>query len=234
MKDKRHFKSIRASMILMILVLVTSCIVAGTYAKYVSSNEVENIARVAKFGVTIEGGGNVFSQSYNSNGQARVSSISVLSTDDKNVVAPGTEGTMTAITVSGTPEVSVRVEFEGNLSVENWEVVIDKEGTKKFYCPIIITVEGQGVDGTKKIDGTEHTDADSFAKAVNDAIASFSQDYSVEDFKDIDFKVNIPYISWEWLFDRENEEYDNYDTQLGNKADATIALIVTTTVTQLD
>lgn len=222
MKDKRHFKSMRASMILMILVLVTSCIVAGTYAKYVSSKTVNNTARVAKFGVTIEGGDDVFFQSYESGGKVKASSKSVLSTE--KVVAPGTKGDMTPITISGTPEVSVRVDFKGNLSIENWEVTNEQE-TKEFYCPIIITV------GEKKIDRTSCGDKESFENAVNEAIAEFSKDYNVEDFNQSGFEVDIPSISWEWAFESGN---DNYDTQLGDKADATIKLIVTATVTQLD
>lgn len=227
MKDKRHFKSIRASMILMILVLVTSCIVAGTYAKYVSSKTVVENARIAKFGVTIDGGGNAFAKSYDSDGQARVSFISVFSTD--SVVAPGTEGTMDSITVSGKPEVSVKVEFKGKLSIKNWQVTNEQE-TEEFYCPIIITV------GEREFDGTEYQDAVSFEKDVNDAIPLISKEYDVNegDFEWSEFNEEIPNISWKWIFDRENEEYDNYDTQLGDKADATITLTVTATVTQLD
>lgn len=229
MKDKRHFKSMRASMILMILVLVTSCIVAGTYAKYVSSKTVNNTARVAKFGVTIEGGDEAFFQSYESGGKLRTSSISVLSTDEKNVVAPGTEGTMKLIKVSGKPEVSVKVEFKGKLSIKNWQVTNEQE-TEEFYCPIIITV------GEREFDGTEYQDAVSFEKDVNDAIPLISKEYDVNegDFEWSEFNEEIPNISWKWIFDRENEEYDNYDTQLGDKADATITLTVTATVTQLD
>lgn len=237
MKEKRHFKSMRASLILMILVLLTSCIVAGTYAKYISSGTGGDYARIAKFGVEIEAGGAAFSNAYASKTeeQARATVMSVLSSD--HVIAPGTSGEMASISVSGKPEVSVRVAYEGEFAVTNWEV-IDK-GQKVFYCPITIKV------GDKEIKGRSFEDADPFAKAVNEAIASFSADYQVEDFQNTGLQktVQVPKITWEWAFEGEGI-VDEYDTQLGNKAcetpqgendkAVTITLIVRTTVTQID
>ena len=48
----------RVAGLLLALVLVTSCFVGGTFAKYVTSGGGTDHARVAKFGVTVKATGN--------------------------------------------------------------------------------------------------------------------------------------------------------------------------------
>ena len=44
---------LRAAVLMLALVLITSCFVGGTFAKYVTSGIGGDVARVAKFGVTV-------------------------------------------------------------------------------------------------------------------------------------------------------------------------------------
>lgn len=235
-KIKKRFKSMRVSMILMIMAVVTSCIVGGTYAKYICSNTGVDNARVAKFGVVIEANGTAFSNAYDSKERGTVKSV--LSTD--NVIAPGTSGRMISMVVSGKPEVSIEVKYTANFSVYNWEV-IEKNENKVFYCPITITV------GDIDIVGTNFTSANEFEMAVNEAIENFSDVYFVENFgesADIKDIIKVPSVSWRWDFEGDNIN-NEYDTYLGNRAceqstvgenntKSTINLIITTTVTQIN
>lgn len=235
MKEKRRFKSIRVAMILLVLALITSCVVGGTYAKYVSSGVGLDAARVAKFGVEIIGNGTAFSKTYDTN-TARGTMKSVLSTD--NVIAPGTSGEMISMSVSGNPEVSVAVTYKGEFAIDNWEVV-DSEETK-YYCPITIIVDGS------EIKGTSFETAQQFQDAVNAAIDGCSGTYYVEEFSTggLGKTIRVPSVQWRWDFDGEGIN-DQYDTYLGNRACevsdggpngkiATICLIITTTITQID
>ena len=52
MTSKKHW-TLRAAGLLFALVLITSCFVGGTFAKYVTSGYGHESARVAKFGVTM-------------------------------------------------------------------------------------------------------------------------------------------------------------------------------------
>lgn len=59
MTTKKHW-TLRAAGLLFALVLITSCFVGGTFAKYVTSKSASDSARVAKFGVVIEAQDNRF------------------------------------------------------------------------------------------------------------------------------------------------------------------------------
>ena len=81
----------RAAVLMLALVLITSYFVGGTFAKYVTSKSGTDSARVAKFGVTVTANGDVFAKEYDTDDQTVVGTIakSVISTD--KVVAPGTK-----------------------------------------------------------------------------------------------------------------------------------------------
>lgn len=104
----------RVAGLLLALVLVTSCFVCGTFAKYVTSGTGSDSARVAKFGVEITANGTMFAKEYATDDGTVEATIakSVVSSDDKNLVAPGTKGDMVSMTMTGTPEVAVNVKCE--------------------------------------------------------------------------------------------------------------------------
>lgn len=123
-------KMMRVASILLVAVLLTTSIISGTFAKYVTSGEASDSARVAKFGVTVTATGNLFSENYkrvndgNTPGTAETNhsletegqngfTMTVESTNG-DVVAPGTksEGTGLTFGVSGTPEVDVNVKLD--------------------------------------------------------------------------------------------------------------------------
>ncbi len=76
-------KALKIASILLVLVLATSCFVGNTFAKYITSAGVDDSARVAYWGFTrgAEEDFALFTTAYNE---------SVLSSNQDNVVAPGT------------------------------------------------------------------------------------------------------------------------------------------------
>ena len=211
-------KLMRAALLLLVLTLVTSCFVGGTFAKYTTSAEGSDTARVAKWGVEITANGATFANKYATDTGNVVGTIanSVVSAD--KVIAPGTKGNMVGMTITGTPEVAVSVNYAANFKVEGWTV------DDKFYCPLQIKV------GSTMIDGVKFNNAVAFENAVNTEISTYNKNYAAgTDLSTA--SVTTPSVSWEWPF----SEDDIKDTALGNLEKApTVSLTVTTTVTQID
>lgn len=205
-------KAMRLASALLVLTLLTTCAISSTFAKYVTKAEGKDTARVAKFGVTVTAIDNAFSTVYDSETSATVKS----STTEK-VVAPGTKGSFTPATVTGTPEVSVKVTNEGTVELgENWTV------NDTYYCPLKVKV------GNTTLEGTTYANVDAFETAIKEAIDGTTKTYAPNTA--ISSSDSTPAISWEWAFEGD----DAKDTVLGNAANATISITVTTTVTQVD
>lgn len=217
-------KMMRLASCLLIAVLLTTCAVSGTFAKYVTSGSATDSARVAKFGVTVTGTGNMFAKTYTkTDAKFTVAEDSVVSTE--NVVAPGTSGSLGGFAITGTPEVAVRVSYTAD-TVDFGDKWVDKDGN--YYCPIEITV------GTTVIKGLDYTTIDAFEADIKTAIedVNFKKDYAAgTSLGDAD-KLNI---SWAWAFEGNDDVKDTY---LGDQAAAdnaaTINVGVSCTVTQID
>ena len=238
MTSKKNW-TLRAAVLMFALVLITSCFVGGTFAKYVTSGSGTDSARVAKFGVTVTASGDLFAKEYATDDQTVVGTIakSVISTD--KVVAPGTasNGDFVAATVTGTPEVAVRVSYKldtATLQLENW-----KDGDGKFYCPLVFKVKTP--DGNTVISGMEFQTAEAMKAALVNAVAAYTKDYAPG--TDLSGKAaETLAISWEWPFetgtDADKPANNIRDTFLGDEAAAgraaTVSLTLATTVTQID
>lgn len=124
----------RIASVLLIAVLVTTCGISGTYAKYVSTAEGSDTARVAKWGwgntsISID----LFSDTYGE---------TVDSADDANVIAPGTSQTGTLIWAPATgfaPEVDYELSFAltgtvpADIETElDWTLQIDNGDVQTF------------------------------------------------------------------------------------------------------
>ena len=116
MTSKKHW-TLRAAGLLFALVLITSCFVGGTFAKYVTTGGGHESARVAKFGVTMSvANDKAFKQTYDTD-NASISgtiskSVEYSGNGDENLVAPGTKGSEPVVlSIKGTPEVAVNVKI---------------------------------------------------------------------------------------------------------------------------
>lgn len=117
-------KMLRTASVLLILVMLTTSIIGGTFAKYTTTGKVSDTARVAKWGVVINTSGALFSDAYAKktdtggnlptawNANPSADSITVAAgTEKANIVAPGTKSYANGLSfgISGKPEVAVEV-----------------------------------------------------------------------------------------------------------------------------
>lgn len=231
----------RSAGLLLVLVLVTSCFVGSTFAKYTVGGKGTDTARVAKFGVTITAEGTMFAEEYaTDDGDVKeIITKSVVSTE--KVVAPGTKGNMSSIVLAGKPEVAVRVEYKVNtFKLTGWQTGDDAATTE--YCPLVFTVG----DKTYKIGDTGIDTVDKLEAAVKNAIEGCSQNYEANtDLSTANTNVKVPSVSWAWAFQGADNgasttayQTDAKDTKLGDRAAegnaATVTLEIATTVTQID
>lgn len=203
--------AMRVAAFLFILTMISTCAFATTFAKYTTSGETSDTARVAKWGVEITAiapaNQQLFTNEYLNGSEATVQST-------VDVVAPGTSGELSRFTISGTPEVKAQVSYTATLTLTGWVV------ESSDYCPIVIKV------GTTECTGST---MEELKNAVETAVAAQGATYSVGTPI-----VDTLVITWEWAYS-VNEANDAKDTALGDLATApTIKLDITATVTQLD
>lgn len=220
-------KMMRAASFLLVAVLLTTSVISGTFAKYVTSANATDSARVAKWGVEINTTDyDMFDENYNTDANTFGYTAQYSVSAGEDVVAPGTTKALNMTDITGVPEVAVNVKYEAVLTLTNWEVDGDE------YCPIVFNVGGEtyGTDDT----GATHKSADIAAlkTAVETAIAASSANY--EPGENLSTTATSPEVTWSWAYEGD----DAKDTALGDVAAdgnaATISLKVTTTVTQID
>ncbi|MBQ8439650.1 MAG: hypothetical protein IJX19_03210 [Clostridia bacterium] len=218
-------KMMRIASVLLVAVLLSTCVISGTFAKYVTKASGSDSARVAKFGVevavVVDG---AFAAEYNAdvvandkNGAAIAKTVISTNGTDK-VLAPGTAGwLLESATITGTPEVAVNVKYEADLTLTGWEV----DGV--YYCPLSIVI------GENTYYGLDYASATAFEAAVEAALNS-----------DINYapKTNLAAehdVAWRWAFEgTDGKQTDVKDTALGDAATAaTIEFEITITVTQI-
>lgn len=237
----KNNRTMRAAVLLLALVLITSCFVGGTFAKYVTSGDAGDNARVAKWGVTVtaHGTGDVFAKEYDA---IAGKDNTVVAGGEYKVIAPGTKKDDAAlVSMSGKPEVAVKVTY----SAEHFGLTgkwVDKDSN--FYCPLIIKVTGKvgGQVKTETIECAKKASAEDVATAVKAAVAACSATYGPNTDLSTVAGDGLK-ISWEWPFEGTANpgQTDEKDTYLGNQAATAtglnipaIHIPVTATVTQID
>ena len=218
-------KMMRLAAVLLIAVLLTTSVISGTFAKYVTTESGSDFARVAKWGVEIAAKSfGMFETDYETDddGATFTGDYSVSAAAGDDVLAPGTSGSFANIAITGTPEVAVDVAIVATVAVsDNW--IVDGD----FYCPVVVTV------GTEEISGLDYENATAFAAAIKAKIDGKSKQYAPNtDLSAIYNTTNLD-LAWAWAFEGDDEK----DTDLGDKAvaeDLTISIGVAITVTQID
>lgn len=217
----------RLAMALVLLVLVTTSAVGGTYAKYTTADTDTDNARVAKFGVTvdIEIAGAFLNQyeldgTYTDANGDEITRAAVSATTG-NILAPGTKGILLkTATITGKPEVAVKVTKVANLVLDGWEV----DGN--YYCPLKIKI------GSDTLYGLDYASAAEYKAAVEGKLNSVLY---YQPNADLAFATNA---SWEWDFVSANGSEvaasDVKDTKLGDAGAATIEFSYSITVEQVD
>lgn len=208
-------RTMRAATLLLALTLMTSCFVGSTFAKYVSTSEGTDTARVAYWGFDAVEPAAVEFNIFDTSDDTGLKTIA-----GTNLLAPGTTGSA------------------------SFQFVNAKDGSEAPEVAYTVTVSTAGSSTSADIgdlndelvwtlDGTVYTDLDTLLAAIRDmsgstdgtGVATFAPGTAVPDILSNTAKE----ISWEWAFDGD----DAADTALGN-ADPLeeITLKVTVTVEQ--
>ena len=183
----------RVASALLVAVLMTTCAISGTFAKYTSEVTGKDTARVAKWGwgtntVTLD----LFKGEYDG---------TVDAADDKDVIAPGTANSAKIIWTTGfKPEVDYKVTFDTTPVTDIPTSLEDK------------------LIWTLSIDDAAATTYNTFADLVT---ALKTKEYTFEANEETP-TINVE-IGWEWPFEvgadqAEKDAYNTTDTELGDAA----------------
>lgn len=243
-------KSMRAAGGLLIATMLTSSIVSGTYAKYVTSDSAEDTARVAKFGVTVTASGSLFDTTYKAVGGGNTpggenatdsedgTTLTVESSNTDKLVAPGAKNTDgITFAIAGTPEVDVKLDVVVDDSLE--EIFLkakddlpdmttgkadDTFNNDADYYPVKFTLtQTKGGTTTTLVNGLKLKDVASALETLTTT--------SIDANTDLSTAVGTLNLTWEWAFDDNDAgTYDKQDTLLGDLAAGT-TLIPATTLT---
>ena len=220
-------KMMRLASGLLVAVLLTTCAISGTFAKYVTEGTGSDSARIAKWGVEVAVTSNAFSDAYKDDAvtyqeNEKGDTITVQAeAKGTKVIAPGTKGTLATVKLTGKAEVDVKVEYNANLTLTGWTV------DNAVYCPLVFKV---GDETYTYADGN-YESVDAFATTVSSAINAYTQTYDTNTDLSTESGLNI---TWEWPFSTSADN-DTKDTELGKAAnDSGIAINMTVTATQID
>lgn len=213
----------RLASFLLVAVLISTSAISGTYAKYVTQDTGSDKARVAKWGVTVEiEDTSNFSTEYathDSDAKTDSVAVSVLTTGDMNVVAPGTSsedvnGEFT-FKVAGTPEVATKIDIEmtvkndiylGNATYDDPTTKdVDSFEVKTPYYPVVFTLTNKNGVEVAKGNLSEIATQFNAESAYHQANVAIDETYT---------------LTWEWAFGNKTTitDTDRADTLLGNLA----------------
>lgn len=239
-------KSMRAAGGLMIATMLTTSIVSGTYAKYVTLGTAKDTARVAKFGVEVKAEGSLFGKNYlaatDNTPTDADAGITVKSENSDNLVAPGTKNdTGLSFSITGTPEVDV------NVKIEVADTSADIFLLKGTYPDMTTSADDDDFELAAdyypiKYTLTKH-DGSTVTGNLDEITDELNSDATYKVGDDLTDSLGNFTLTWEWAFEQEKDEAD---TLLGDLAagtatgvatdaynlNANIELIVT--VTQVD
>ena len=201
-------KFFKLASLLVMLCLVTTCAISTTFAKYTTGDSGADQARVAKWGVRVTMvGDDLFKNEYDTDDTDYAGTISVKSSSDDNVVAPGTSG-KTTFSIKGTPEVAVKIVIDFDAISD---IVLPKgnKGLTEDYHPIVFTLK-QTHDWTGEM-ATPNTLKTGTLKDIKD----FIDNYNLTAEYAPNTKLDSTYeLSWKWEY--ENTGKDEADTLLGD------------------
>lgn len=193
-----------------------------------------------------------FKKTYDIEESGYTGSLTLAVESDDEVVAPGTGGSLANITITGKPEVAVRVTYEAELTADNWLV------ESALYFPVEFSLD----DGSSwlKIGNSSITTVQGLEDEINAQLLLKKEE--LEPNKDLSTDLVGFNIQWRWVFEGPaavsgnpadgsgntgitktgggTYTYDEADTYLGDWAERNpvakpeITFKLTVTVTQID
>ena len=241
-------KFMRLASVMLMLCLITTCAISGTFAKYTTSDSAKDSARVAKWGIVLtvsdSDGSTLFAKDYEDEDDSSKMTVSSLVDLDlvgglDDVVAPGTASTGITFTINGTPEVATQV--TASLG-ETKDVFIkydsDSNGSlDATYYPVVFTLTHTYGAGAQSIKGA----ADAVSVTCTNDGSTDVVTGTLADIQKVLVKLselmtkNAPgyvyndtfKLTWAWAFEHgsnptEKELFNGLDTQLGNLMAGTV------------
>lgn len=210
----RKNKMMRFASGLLVATLLTTSIISGTFAKYVTTNSGSDHATVAKFGVKIDVADDMglFKTEYAKDEQSATSANTVVTaTADQRKIAPGTKGSM-QFSITGTPEVTTKLDVtveENAAKLTAGTYKLDAGQFAEKDCTVTTTADYEPVKWY--VGTTEITDATTYDKTLAD-VEDYLEKLSGE--KAANTKLDQTYyIGWKWDFE-PTPDFDgtwNYD-----------------------
>ncbi len=202
--------------ILVLAISITAFSVAGTYAKYTSTETISDSARVAKWNIGSTQSVDLFKDSY----------VGVDSDDDSKVIAPGT---------SGSYDFKLTGAVETNYTIK---ASVTAEETNGLQGRVLYSLKNKTTG--EYLENAKDTTLAGLKTAI-ETLYNGNTIYSAGNLNEDEYT-----IEWEWVFEKTttvNEETvvdstnDTTDTGLGNKAASgtdvpTVSITVDLTVTQ--
>ncbi len=119
-------KMMRTASVLLVAVLLSTCAISGTFAKYTTTQTVTDSARVAKWDIDFDADNNasktfafdLFNTVYEADGTSVETDVANNTTDGKTVIAPGTGGSFT-ISLKNLSEVSAKYSITYSVTANN-------------------------------------------------------------------------------------------------------------------
>ena len=226
---------------LMLSCLLSTCVISGTFAKYTTSDDATDSARVAKWGVTVTTEGVLFGEQYkNEIVDAGDGTITVQVADaggvEQNVVAPGTQNTdgMT-FTLTGTPEVDVNVAVVITVN----DIVLEADDYLDYTTgaaddTFVLADDYYPVKFTLTKGTTTVVDGGTLAEVKTELLNLNGNYDSNTDLAKINGNTDGTYkLTWAWAFET-NDINNKADTYLANTAPRTVSFNIAITVTQID
>ena len=226
---------LKIAAILMVAVLLTTCAISSTFAKYVTTVEKDSSgsAVVANWNLKInnDADADLFATQYTDNGGNIVAKID----GTTQVLAPGTKNDTGAFAVSleGKPEVAFAIYAYVNVELADWTA------GSSDYCPVVFTVNGdamtdKAITGEGAVEAYEANIEKAIAAGILgveiSALQTKSKDIDDDDVDETVYYVEYPALTdvatkdcgadvkWEWKFEGLNGQTDTLDTELGNAA----------------
>ena len=198
-------------------------LVSSTFAKYTTSGNATDTARVAKWGVNVAAEALADDQL---EADLTATENEIKAGGEADLLAPGTGIKFASVAISGQPEVAVRVTYAAELTLTNWTIT---DGTTE-YCPLIFVINGVH----HSMEGHSLTTVSAYEAKIEELIAAYSKEY--EEGTDLSAQsADELTVSCYWDIDTG---HDVEDTHLGNLAAngaaPTVTLTITATVTQID
>jgi hypothetical protein len=199
---------------LLCLVLLSTSILSGIFAKYVVQKSADfGSVAFKKWGITVTAKSNLAAEYKKSDNSIAISAT----TANEKVFAPGTTGNMAYFYVKATnPEVNYKIDFNGTATIGNgYTTIRDSEGKKVDYFPIIFYLVAYDINPNGEIiESSIPENADKMKmdftvghRRKSDEIGIVNLDINDQVYSFMTFE-NIQ----KWLNDNLNDNNDDYGT----------------------